>query len=87
MGNFGTLSLEDGFVLTQKEAIDFLDTTAQTKTMLVMSGAEDYEGMDAVLDDLYHMKKRIIDENIEWVKFSECPMGASGMYIEEMVEK
>lgn len=87
MNRFDELDIESGFVLPQRVAVEFLDYIAQQHTKMVMDGEEDYEGMDAVLDDLYHMKKEIIDRDYHYIKFVECPMGASNMNIIEMVEK
>lgn len=87
MSKFDNLSLEDGFVLSQKDAIEFLDNTAQQQTKMVMNGEADSECMDAILEDLYEMKRDIITHDSEYIKFFECPMSASNINIVEMVEK
>ena len=87
MSKFDDLSLEEGFVLPQKDAIEFLDDTAQQQTKMVMNGETDSECRDAILEDLYEMKRDIITHDSEYIKFFECPMSASNINIVEMVEK
>lgn len=87
MSKFDNLSLEDGFVLKRKEAIEFLDDVARQQTEMVMSGMSGSECMDAILEDLYEMKRDIITHDSEYIKFFECPMSASNMNMVEMVEK
>lgn len=87
MSKFDDLSLEDGFVLSQKDAIEFLDDTAQQQTKMVMNGETGSECMDAILQDLYEMKRNIITHDSEYIKFFECPMSASNINIVEMVER
>lgn len=87
MNKFDGLSLEEGFVLSQKDAIEFLDDTAQQQTKMVMNGETDSECLDAIMQDLYEMKRDIITHDSEYIKFFECPMSASNINIVEMVEK
>lgn len=87
MSKFDNLSLEDGFVLERKEAIEFLDDVARQQTEMVMSGMSGSECMDAILEDLYEMKRDIITHDSEYIKFFECPMSASNINMIPMVEK
>lgn len=87
MSKFDDLSLEDGFVLSQKDAIEFLDDTAQQQTKMVMNGETDSECLEAIIQDLYEMKRDIVTHDSKYIKFFECPMSASNINIVEMVEK
>lgn len=87
MSKFDNLSLEDGFVLSQKDAIEFLDDTAQQYAKMTMNGETDSECLGAIIQDLYEMKRDIVTHDSKYIKFFECPMGASNINIVEMVEK
>ena len=84
---FEQLEIENGFTLEYYEAIVYLDWCAQERTKQVMNGVEGSECMDAILEDLYEMKKEIIDKGYGVVEFTECPMSASNSNIEPLVAK
>lgn len=79
--------LEQGFVLRDSEAIDYLTSVAVEHAKEVMAGNEGSEGMTEILDDLYTMKHEIEIGSAEYIKFVECPMSASNINITPMVEK
>lgn len=81
------LDLEQGFVLRDSEAIDYLTSVAVEHAKEVMAGNEGSEGMTEILDDLYTMKQDIMNHDYEYIKFVECPMSASNINIIPMVEK
>ena len=79
--------LEQGFVLRDREAIDYLTSVAVEHAKEVMAGNEGSEGMTEILDDLYTMKQDIMNHDYEYIKFVECPMSASNINIIPMVER
>lgn len=84
---FEQLEIENGFTLDYYEAIAYLDWCAQEHTKQVMNGKEVSEGMEAILEDLYEMKKEIIDKGYGTIEFIECPMSASNINIEPLIYK
>jgi hypothetical protein len=84
---FEQLEIENGFSLEFSEAIAYLDWCAQEHTKQVMKGEEGAECMEAILEDLFEMKKEIIDKGYEVVQFYECPASASNINIEPLIYK
>ena len=84
---FEQLEIENGFTLEYYEAIAYLDWCAQEHTKQVMNGKEVSERMEAILEDLYEMKKEIIDKGYGVVQFFECPASASNINIEPLIYK
>ena len=84
---FEKLEIENGFVLEYYEAIAYLDWCAQEHTKQVMNGANGSEYIEAILKDLYEMKKEIIDKGYGVVEFIECPASASGINIQPLIPK
>ena len=84
---FEQLEIENGFTLEYYEAIAYLDWCAQEHTKQVMNGEEGSECMEAILEDLYEMKKEIIDKGYRVVQFFECPASASNINIEPLIYK
>ena len=84
---FEKLEIEDGFVLEYYEAIAYLDWCAQEHTKQVMNGEEGSECIEAILEDLYEMKKEITDKGYGVVEFIECPASASGINIQPLIPK
>ena len=84
---FEQLEIENGFTLEYYEAIAYLDWCAQEHTKQVMNGEEVSECMEAILEDLYEMKKEIVDKGYGVVQFYECPMSASNINIEPLIYK
>lgn len=84
---FEQLEIENGFTLEYYEAIAYLDWCAQEHTKQVMNGEEVSECMEAILEDLYEMKKEIIDKGYGTIEFTECPMSASNINIEPLIYK
>lgn len=84
---FEQLEIENGFTLEYYEAIAYLDWCAQEHTKQVMNGKEVSECMEAILEDLYEMKKEIIDKGYGTIEFIECPMSASNINIEPLIPK
>lgn len=84
---FEQLEIENGFILEYYEAIEYLNWCAQERTKQVMNGEEGSECMEAILEDLYEMKKDIIDKGYGVVQFFECPESASNINIEPLIYK
>lgn len=84
---FEQLEIENGFTLEYYEAIEYLHWCAQERTKQVMNGEEGSECMEAILEDLYEMKKDIIDKGYGVVQFYECPASASNINIEPLIYK
>ena len=84
---FEQLEIENGFTLEHYEAIAYLDWCAQEHTKQVMKGEEGAECMEAILEDLFEMKKEIFDNNYETIEFIECPMSASNINIVPLIYK
>ena len=84
---FEKLEIENGFTLEYYEAIAYLDWCAQEHTKQVMNGEEGSECMEAILEDLYEMKQKIVDKGYGVVEFIECPASASGINIQPFIPK
>ena len=84
---FDKLEIENGFTLEYYEAIAYLEWCAQEHTKQVMNGAVGSESIEAILEDLYEMKKEIVDKGYGVVSFNECPASASGISIEPLIPK
>lgn len=87
--DYSELDLDEGFVLSQKQAIEFLQHNASEVTRQAMyDGYElDYENASEILKDLICMGWEIIREDWTWVKFMRQDMSASGIMIKQMIEK
>lgn len=84
---FEKLEIENGFTLEYYEAIAYLDWCAQEHTKQVMKGEEGAECIEVIIEDLYEMKKEIIDKGYETIEFIECPMSASNINIEPLISE
>lgn len=84
---FEQLEIENGFVLNQVEAINYLDWVARTHADQIMQGDEVVENVTELFDDLKEMRDEILQRNYDWVEFVECPASASGMCIEHLVRE
>lgn len=84
---FEKLEIENGFTLEYYEAIAYLDWCAQEHAKQVMKGEEGAECMEAILEDLYEMKKEIVDKGYGIVEFIECPASASNINIKPLIPK
>ena len=86
MKNFDTLDIENGVVLDQEDAADYLRGQAYEVFKNVMNGDEELEGLEEILDDLLTMIKEIEASNYEYFKLFAHPMAASGINYVEMKE-
>lgn len=78
------LDLTVGFVLNQRQALEYLKECAMGfYEECIYSGEKCAEA----IDDLASMAYEINSEDWEWVRFYECPMSASGISIKEVVDK
>lgn len=84
---FEKLEIENGFALEYYEAVEYLNWCAQEHVKQVMNGAVGSECIEAILEDLYEMKKEITDKNYGVVEFIECPASASGINIQPLIPK
>jgi len=84
---FEELEIENGFILEYNEAIDYLDWVAIEHAKAIMRTDESWECADKIFEDLYEMKKEIIENNYGVVEFYECPMSASNINISHMVRE
>lgn len=87
--DYSRLDLDEGFVLSQKQAIEFLEEDAKT---IVKQAIEDryeldYENASEILKDLMLMGRDILERDLAWVKFERHDMSASGMIIRGMTEE
>lgn len=73
--------LDNGFVLNQKQALEYLKERAVN---WFESGTEDGESITAQIDDLVGMANKIYAHNWEWVLFERFDMSASGIVIKQM---
>lgn len=73
--------LDNGFVLNQKQALEYLKECA---VGWFESGTEDGESITAQIDDLVGMANKIYAHNWEWVLFERFDMSASGIVIKQM---
>lgn len=84
---FEQLEIENGFTLEYYEAIAYLDWCAQEHTKQIMKGEEGAECIEAILEDLYEMKKEIFENNYGAIEFIECPASASNINIVPLIAK
>lgn len=84
---FEQLEIESGFVLSQVEAINYLDWLARTHADQIMQGDEVIENITELFNDLKEMKDDILKHNWEWVKFNDCPASASGIDIRNLIQE
>ena len=87
--DYSKLDLDEGFVLSQKQAIEYLQWSAGVVVEQAMdNGYElDYENASEILKDLMCMGWEITKEDWAWIKFARQDMSASGIMIKEMKEE
>lgn len=87
--NYNNLDLDNGFVLPQEQALEYLKHSAGVIVDQAMNnGYElDYENASEILKDIMCMGWEIVREDYEWVKFMRQDMSASGIVIKEMKEE
>ena len=82
------LDLNEGFVLSQYRAIEFLKwCVAQEFEQAIEKNGIDNTNAGAFMEDAVEMAQEIVRRDWEWVKFVTSPMSASEMTIKEMGEK
>ena len=80
--------LPDGdFVLDQRHALKYLRYCADMVVECGFKDEQDSECVGGIVEDIIDLALRITKENLDFVKFVECPMSASGLNIVPMVEK
>lgn len=79
--------IETGFVLSQKQALEYLKELAGDVWEQATTGETDIEDAKCMLDDLASMARLIYTGDWEWVRFAECPMSASGINIFQVADK
>ena len=90
MIDLSSYDIEEGFVLSQGASLRYLKYLVEQEfEQAIQQGALgiDSESAGAFFEDVVVMAQMIVDKDWEWVKFSECPMSASGIMIKQMVEK
>lgn len=87
MIDFDKLDITEGFVLNNAKALDYLEYCA--KNFYRQAVDIDGDNIGVIIDDIMSMAHAVRVEwrEYEWVKFSECPMSASGIMIKPMIEK
>ena len=86
--DYSKLDLNEGFVLSQYRAIEFLKwSVAQEFEQAMQKNGIDITNAGAFMEDAVAMAQEIISRDWEWVKFVTSPMSASEMTIKEMGEK
>ena len=86
--DYSKLDLNEGFVLPQYRAIEFLKwSVAQEFEQAIEKNGIDCTNAGAFMEDAVEMAQAIISRDWEWVKFVTSPMSASEMTIREMVDK
>ena len=86
--DYSKLDLNEGFVLSQYRAIEFLKwCVAQEFEQAIEKNGIDNTNAGAFMEDAVEMAQAIVDKDWEWVKFVATPMSASEMTIKEMVDK
>lgn len=86
--DYSKLDLNEGFVLSQKQAIEFLQwCVAQEFEQAMQNNGIDNTNAGAFMEDAVAMAQVILEKDWEWVKFVASPMSASEMTIKKMVEK
>lgn len=73
--------LDNGFVLSQKQALEYLQECANN---WFESATEDGESITEQINDLATMANKIYAQNWEWVLFERFDMSASGIVIKQM---
>lgn len=82
---FDELDIEQGFVLSGADAFKYLKWLAgQVWERAVEESAIDIEHAVKEWEDVAEMAQNINDLNMEWVRFYECAMSASGIAFKEM---
>lgn len=87
--DYSKLDLDEGFVLSQSRAIEFLRWGAgQEFEQAIQKGAcgIDCASASAFFEDVVAMAQVILDKDWAWIKFEASPMSASGINIKEMKE-
>lgn len=90
MIDFDSYDLTEGFVLSQGASLRYLRWLAEQEfEQAIQKGAYgiDSESAGKFFEDVVVMGQTIVDKDWEWIKFSECPMSASGIMIKEMKEE
>lgn len=86
--DYSKLDLNEGFVLSQYRAIEFLKwSVAQEFEQAIEKNGIDCTNAGAFMEDAVAMAQEIVRRDWEWVKFVTSPMSASEMTIKEMGEK
>ena len=86
--DYSKLDLNEGFVLSQKQAIEFLRwSVAQEFEQAMQNNGIDNTNAGTFMEDAVAMAQVILEKDWEWVKFVASPMSASEMTIKKMVEK
>ena len=86
--DYSKLDLNEGFVLSQYRAIEFLKwSVAQEFEQAMQENGIDCTNAGAFMEDAVAMAQEIIRRDWEWVKFVTSPMSASEMTVKEMVDK
>lgn len=86
--DFSKLDLDDGFVLSQGQAIEFLRWgVAQEFEQAIQKNGVDCTDAGAFMEDAVAMAQVILDKDWAWIKFEASPMSASGINIKEMKEE
>lgn len=81
------LDLTVGFVLSQKQALEYLKACAGDVWAQAVKGETSVEDSRDIMEDIAAMAHRIYSENWEWILFQECQMSASGINIRKVVEE
>lgn len=85
--DYSKLDLNEGFVLSQYHAVEFLRWSVVQEFEQAIQNGVDCENAGAFMEDAVAMAKEIIDKDWEWVKFMTSPMSASEMTVKKMIEK
>lgn len=87
---FDHLDLDNGFVLSQDEAIEYLKWNLNERFDMAIADpktwGEDSETFGEEARDIVEMATAIGDGGYAWVKFEHHPMSVSGIVIREMKE-
>lgn len=81
------LDITTGFVLNQRQALEYLKECAGEAWTQGTTGEMDSENAWEIIADLLVMAREVEKDNWEWVRFYECPMSASGINVKEVVDK
>ena len=87
--DYSKLDLNEGFVLSQYHAIEFLRwcVVQEFNQAIQNKNGVDCTNAGAFMEDATAMAQEILDKDWERVKFVTSPMSASEMTIKEMGEK